>query len=434
MSQEQNANESGPSAKKMKPNDEDNNPAAVNGEQQLADIFKLNIDCFEEVFDYLSLGDLANLGQTCKRMQRIAGHCFQLNYGAAQIKFSGVFSFLGGFKIDCFKDFFQNVFLIRDVENHMMNFVSALKHSASIKRIEIGYFRLRMALITEMKEILSKAESVTINGYDENGNELDTLIAACSPNVKYLSLSEKPKKHEWMYRFYPALTRFDWEEIPELETFLELNTTINQLTVNTKIFWSNRELFKNSNIKFDTLSIGYDGKVEIQLFCRLLNELYEMGFYKKLKFFDKLSTHQEIIDALATVKGLVKFRAALDNYGVTVGALRNLEELCVFESHSITDLKLIPHMLSNLKRLHFITADSDYILPIVRHAERVNKIKVKYFRCGSHFDGNNKILDLLALNKEREKLVGARKITIYVEENVYLATKWAIKHIGVTNK
>lgn len=37
------------------------------------------------------------------------------------------------------------------------------------------------------------------------------------------------------------------------------------------------------------------------------------------------------------------------------------------------------------------------------------------------------ILDIAALNKERQKLVDVRRVTIYMGENIYLAMKWATK-------
>lgn len=33
----------------------------------------LNVDCWEKVYDYLSFEDIYNMGQTCKRLHRIAG-------------------------------------------------------------------------------------------------------------------------------------------------------------------------------------------------------------------------------------------------------------------------------------------------------------------------------------------------------------------------
>ncbi|XP_031635406.1 uncharacterized protein LOC116348520 [Contarinia nasturtii] len=400
--QQQSVNQSETNVNKIKSNDEENSPAecavaAVNGEQQLADIFKLNIDCFEEVFDYLSLKDLAAMGQTCKRMQRIAGHCFQLNYGAAEADFNKGGFDLNGVKIDCFNKFLQNVYFMyggKEDENarynRMINFITQLKHSTSFKKIDISDFRSKMPRINEIKEVLSKAESVRIHGYDENENELDALTA-CS-NLKYLSLR---KGHRWMHRIYPSLEHIELSygfraKIPEIKIFFDLNTTIKQFSVDMTLFWSIRELFKNSNIKFDILAINYDdgdGIVEFQLFCRLLNELYDSGFYKKLHFNSPYWMHQEVIDELASVKGI----------------------------------------LLNLKRVHSDYASSDDILPFIRHAEKVNKIRVEELLSGSHFDENDNVLDLFALNKEREKLVGARKITIYVPEDVYLLTKWAMK-------
>lgn len=49
-----------------------------------AKIFKLDIDCFDEVFEYLSLKDLHSVGQTCKFMQQVAGQYFRRNYIKAE--------------------------------------------------------------------------------------------------------------------------------------------------------------------------------------------------------------------------------------------------------------------------------------------------------------------------------------------------------------
>ncbi|XP_031633905.1 uncharacterized protein LOC116347460 [Contarinia nasturtii] len=441
MSQKQDADQSGAIAQKMKSNDEDNNPAkravvAVNDEQKLAEIFKLTIDCFEEVFDYLSLKDLASIGQTCKRMKRIAGHCFLLNYEPTTAYFHN-----GGFnynrvKIDCFSNLIQNVFFnYEDATNDQtINFITLLKQFTSIKGLEIADVHLTMAWINEMEAILCEAESLTLVFSDCEENVFDAFVAAC-PKVKYLSLAQETNETHWLHKIFPALEHiqlcgFDWDETPALKTFFELNTTIKQFSVDVVLLWSNRELFKNSNIKLDILAINYDfddDKIEFDLFCRLLNELYEHGFYKKLHFYSAYGVNQEVIDQLASVKGLVEFRSGSSDDCINVGALSSLEELRVYESRFVTDLKTLPHMLLKLKRICFYFASSDDILPFICHATNLNKIKVECIQSGSHFDENDKILDLIALNKERKKLVGALKITIYVGEDVYLATKWATK-------
>lgn len=73
------------------PSAEINNDEAAIIIEQTGDIFKLDIDCFEESFDYLPFKDLVNVGETCKRLQRVAGYCYQQNYSAAAVsKYNGI--------------------------------------------------------------------------------------------------------------------------------------------------------------------------------------------------------------------------------------------------------------------------------------------------------------------------------------------------------
>lgn len=55
---------------------------------QTAAILKLDIDCFEETFDFLPLVDLFSVGQTCKRLQQVSGYIFNQSYGGLTISFN----------------------------------------------------------------------------------------------------------------------------------------------------------------------------------------------------------------------------------------------------------------------------------------------------------------------------------------------------------
>lgn len=314
-----------------------------------------------------------------------------------------------------------------------LDFITQLKHSTSFKRIQIVTRNLSMARINEMKVFLGKTEDIVIHLNTEDDDHLyDALIDACS-NTKYLSVDGDFIRHKcnWMQRIYPKLehidlTRLSSKEIPGLKPFLERNTAIKQLFIDMKIFWSNRELFKNINIKLDTLAINYHAGIESHLFSQFLNELYERGFYKMLHIRTYVM-QKEMIDEFAKLKGLAKLCIVFCMHPISVGTLTNLEELCVCHSCVVNDLKSLPHILPKLKHIEFVDACSDDILPFIRHAVRVKKLKVSSLSSGLHFDQHNKILDLFALNKEREKLVSAQKIMIYVDDDVYLATKWAMK-------
>lgn len=56
----------------------------------------------------------------------------------------------------------------------------------------------------------------------------------------------------------------------------------------------------------------------------------------------------------------------------------------------------------------------------------INKTRVNRLHHGKFFEESENILDLRGLNKEREKLTFAKKILIYVKEDIFLATKWAL--------
>lgn len=449
MSKKQNNDENGPSTKKKKLSDEGNDAVelatvAVNEEPRSPDIFKLTIDCFEEVFDFLSLEHLTAIGRTCKRMQKIAGHCFQQNFGSAPARFNGHSHRVNGVEVDCFTKDLQNIDVIyrrHDTSatpyHQTIDALTQLNYSTSITTIKISIIGITMDQIDKMKVILSKAEHVKIYSHDDenDGNLFDALLASCS-NMKRLSLEgvlPSDNEHKWMQRIYPELELIEYipkycvrAEGPALKSFFELNTTIKQITIGAKILIGNRETFKNLNIKLDTLAIenGYPKYVR----ANLLNELHECGFYKKLHYH-AYAIRQRDIDLLVGVRGLVKLHCHSTGYKdhVAVAALTNLEELCVTYSIRISDLKLLPDTLLKLKCIQFFEASSDDILPFVCRAAKMNKIEVETLLHGSHFNERDNVLNLLALNDEREKLVTARKITIYVNEDVYLATKWAMK-------
>ncbi|XP_031638040.1 uncharacterized protein LOC116350393 [Contarinia nasturtii] len=453
MSQVQNGDQSEPidlSVKKMKRNNEVNNPSkrariVANEQHQSGDIFKLVIDCFEEVFDFLSLQDLVAMGQTCKRMQRIAGHCFQQNYRAQPVFFC-VHTFLmidEDANLECFYYLLQNIEV--DIHNifdededlyiSTQNFITSLKHLQSIKKITIGNISLTMAQIDEMRLIRSKIESVKFEKNDFNEKLFNALLAPGS-NVKHLSLRESfSNEHQWMYGIYPKLEYFEltscvYEEVPALKTFFELNTTIKHFSIDMGLLWSNRAFFINSNIKFDTLRIIHRRDVEFDSFCRLLNEFHECGFYKKLRFGYMYDIEQETINQLASVKGLVMFGVDLKGHNINISSLINLEELCVsgrYDSNFIMDCTSLRDKFLKLKRIDFYGVSFDNLIPFIFFAKNVNKINVQNLRSGSHFEETDGVLDLLTLNKERKKLFAAQKITIYAEEHVYLATKWAMK-------
>lgn len=61
--------------------------------------------------------------------------------------------------------------------------------------------------------------------------------------------------------------------------------------------------------------------------------------------------------------------------------------------------------------------------PFIHHSLKLKEIRIRILK------GNFRDVDLAALNEERKKLVGAWKVAIYIKEDVYLESKWALKTI-----
>lgn len=57
-----------------------NSAADVPNVEQTAAMLKLDIDCCEEVFDYLPFHDLINVGNTCQRLQKVIGFILNQYY------------------------------------------------------------------------------------------------------------------------------------------------------------------------------------------------------------------------------------------------------------------------------------------------------------------------------------------------------------------
>lgn len=49
-------------------------------ESSVTQLFKLNVDCFEHLFEWFSLAELLIFRSTCKRMKAVANYYIKLNY------------------------------------------------------------------------------------------------------------------------------------------------------------------------------------------------------------------------------------------------------------------------------------------------------------------------------------------------------------------
>lgn len=463
------------SAKKIKPNETNDAEiaAGISNDEQLPDIYKLPVELLADIFDYLSLKDLCLIRQTSKWFHQVAGLCFEKNYSALVKDFPKQ----KDIELDNFHDLLQGVIIHDDHAYYYIERHSEFKHVKKMK-----FYKVSPANITneEMKETLNKIEHLMVNGVSMC-KSLVERIPIFFPNLRTLSILSWQGGYNWIACRYPNLERFEITSAYELEIvefgpFLKINPNIRKLAISSDHLWKNTEAMLGA--KLDELALLASGSnwclhmttrlppvsdMHTELFCKFLNRLYDRGSYKRLKLYATLSGCERIdpISQLSSINGLIKIQVHTIGYyciwikfpelkhvcinRFALSDFHSLEEISVSLSYSINDIEATANNLENLKRIQFGFADINDVMIFIKRSKTLTKIKVEHFiHTASYIERtkNNiiyhrniheydfekqKVINLPLLNAERAKLTNAKKVTIYVTEEVYLVTKWAIK-------
>lgn len=408
-------------------------------------IFKLDIDCFDEIFEYLSVDDLHSFGQTCTRMNKVAGEYFKQNYSYAD-KYcvnNGIYTFYSDqyeisysefIHIPGFNQFIDRI-LIRGTNLGALEYIKRNRNKFSIKHIYLLGFYINNDRIEYLKPLLPQLESVRIQKCDVDGDLYELMLKYCE-NLKEIYVQESNiSEHNWLLHEYPKLERFEIlprrsNRITQLGQFFLHNRKIQRFSTDPEFFWTHRDVLAKANIELDILEF----KIFLEGICRretfdallgLLNRLYEQSFYKRFFIFnyevDDISSN-----FLASVNGLELLCIGLFKDSYNIHQLINLKELTILSRTTVEQMEVLADSLVQLERLYIDNCGSiDVVMPFVRHSPKLNKITFVP-------PPTRKVLDLKMLNEERAKLFGARKITFYMRDRVFLGTKWTIKN-GDTN-
>lgn len=176
----------------------------------------------------------------------------------------------------------------------------------------------------------------------------------------------------------------------------------------------------SKKIKIDLLRVDYtSSKVPFDRLCDLLNELYEQGFYQRLHIvlchFNSTEDFRKPLHALEALFGYVSATGILP-------CLSNLKELDI-SVHDGDDMQTIATHLPNLHRISIRLARFDQILPFIHRCTKLRQMRIIVLGNDEVFFKED-VINLPALNKEREKSKNARKMTIYINERIFLSNKW----------
>lgn len=426
----------------------------ANNSKNVSPIFKLDVDCLEEIFEWLSLDDLHAFGQTCLWFRHVAGLYFRQNYQSIEMYNSKDGIYTEYSDIGQLSRYIYLTDFIQFTENlmHTYNntkFLHRLKSTKvqTLKKISFSCITLKRNRMECIKAILSTVEVVKMLDCRFEGDFYDDFLKSCKHlkrfhlqdvdlndyeyNVScFSSRREKLEQtgNRWLLQKYPLLEYFQltpWKGliIDELKEFFNRNPNIRSFSTNSNCLFQNWVPLIETNANLESLAIdlNYWPRMHLSSICEAINTLYKAGFFRKLLLFasylDKISSeHIQILYALETL--YVKYLRESE----CLHLFTNLRELGIFEGCDVIDMEALAKNLINIERIYLESGTSDDILAFIRYSPNLREIQVVTLKEKSHM--KHRILDLDALDRERQKLIAPRKVIIYVKEYVYLKTKW----------
>lgn len=288
--------------------------------EMLSDIFKMNIDCFEELFEWLSMADILALRLTCKRFKQIVD--FYIKTYTHHIKCQ-----LNDTNFECF---------------HRMDAGSI----EVIKEIEVsarqGFDATQFSLI---KDLLSKVPNICIKNWnnDSDSDYYNTFPKYCK-NLKYLTVSDvscPQNSDEWLSHQYPSLEYIGFN--CTLKTRIdEHSSVVGQSSISCRI----ESQFVAAGRKFDRL---FTWAYELEGYVDLLKSLYHEQFYRRLYLdFDDYPENEDSFQKLASC-GIEAMSSEYLNF--TIPPIPGLKELqfdqtCEFDEGNLENVKNVAERIN----------------------------------------------------------------------------------------
>lgn len=438
---------------------------------ELSPIFKLNVQCFHKLFECLTLKEVHSVAETCRRFNIICGAYFLRNYTPSAVCVDdGIVAYRHqshgvtyGYQLNAFCQYIEKLIIPIGSQNQFRyaeeNCGEAL---ISIRFEDVIFSEHKIKCI---KRLLAKVETVEFIDCKMNIYFYEGFLKYCH-QLKKLKLRNFEYKtfinrgNDWMFRKYPLLehlgmfnekkilffffshshpkfklfselTKYDSIRRSELEILFELNPNIQSFEIDINLFWENKMMFMEAGIMWNDLIIHFhDAKNPLtSSIYSLLNTFHRIGHFKKLHLHHREILNQPFIDQIKALHALDTLHLK-EEAGSSLPILTDLRELYTYCGN--LNMEKTVHNLSNLEKVAFWETNIEDVLAIIRNSVRVREIKIRTLkekgRFSAQFNGKNFFsqnrLNLLALNDERRKILGACKIAIYVSEDIYIATKW----------
>lgn len=404
-------------------------------------IFKLNIDCFHELFDYLTVDEVIAVGGTCKWLQQVCGAFIERNFVAKRKMCQNADIYMGWMprEISTFSEYLQKVSIC--LNSKALDFIGS-NCSKLLKDVRLAQLHLNHCNVQHIQHILNEIEVMGLDQCTFDGEFYECFLKFC-PKIRSLSISTSyglyrnntiAATNEWMHRQYANLEHLELMDFTELKPkefkkFFELNSNVRTFSIDAKCLLLHQDLIFASNLKLDKLAVEFQNPraihyelesfVIVKMLHNLLVEMEKREVYKELHLYINFLDHENCVQKLFSLNSLTMLGGYVNRID---NPLMRLKELDINNGSDFIDLDALPDKLPILERIHFSEATSNHILPFVRHSPRLKQMKIEELSDGAHLDGG--ILDILTLNTERMKMIRKHKLMIYLNERVFVTTKW----------
>lgn len=402
-----------------------------------APILSLGDKCFDEIFDYLTLKDLCAVSETNKHLRKVAGGYFERNYqsigvvmkmkdGHIQETVNGIVSSFATYAQQL-QIFDEDVKVFKYIESNVNPMLR------SVFFVMLGTTKAEL-----IKNVLANVELIKLIFCLTDDSSYDSILKHCR-HLKHLIIADShDTRKQWPNKNYPHLrdlTVLDSSDGPfnGLHSFFKRNPQIKNFTTSI----NRNQLFKlmdETNIQLDELAfeIHHFDKTSADSTRNQLNALYKRGCFKRLKIsYFKGNNLVDFIRVVQRILGLVSVQFVYCVYHGNLGneltrvaqalaQLKNLEELGFMQCEiSIEQAEILANSLGNLTRVNLMRNSIDVAVPFARRSAKLKTV---------HIGGNSFCnLSIRNIQNERQKLMNAEKLAIYVPDETFINLKWSQK-------
>lgn len=399
----------------------------------------------DDIFDWLTLKDLAALNLTCKQLQKLTADYFRRKYPMRFMK--------------CVQEWDTKDVKFRSKDKSLPHFWTNIRSlvvmpDGTVLRFLQSQFNKRLVSISfydgeipdepdAIAHLVENADIIEIQYSRLDAEFHDTLLKYCA-QIKQLVIKYQFTEceihgieYQWMLNVYPTLHHFHWSlpELPQhLDTFLRQNPNIRSFHSGVYPTMCTIEFFERTGIRIDELHLKlmfelYEHELdEMALVRDHLQTLYARQQFRTVMLQFEFCSH--LLDPewskLAYLNGAYVDFPHEPGATKALTLLVHLKLLILGINTRLSSAKAnkLAKNLINLEEIYVQTGTMHAISPFIRNAVRLKKVYVYHLNVPNEFDTRAKGNYIESLNADRTQLDNACKTIVYLPDHAFVQVKW----------